>query len=897
MKQFRWFVVGAMLGCGGNTVQPEVVDDLVEEHPEAGEQPDRPFAIASWEWAESTVSEGHPRALSPDIDASHYDIRLRVHHDTRVFEGHVDTHARVLAETSCIALHAGEDLEILGAARRFDGQSAALPGQVEREGDVFTTCFEQPIEADTEIVLRVEFRGVAGERDHYGLFTTQSVVSEMPSFYTQFESQGARLALPLHDEPYDKATTTVELTGHLDYTLLSNGREVGCSSDAPGTQTCIWANEEPISPYLITFVAAELESVEASYERVDGTVVPLRVYTEPGYVADGLYAMYALQRSLAIFEETFGLPYPWETYGIVALPGFRYGGMENKGLTNIRADALYVGADGPIDRRYGAWGIVAHELAHEWFGNLVTMQWWDDVWLNEGFASYMTGLSLMDEFDPVDRRLGDYAGLQRWYMDVERGPFAHPIVYDDWTTPEQLFDGISYTKGRKVLDMLEHLIGRDNLFAGIREYLEQNAGSNAATGEFFSTIEETIQQDLSGFVEPWLFHAGFPEVTVSESWDAERAVYTVSLAQRSSRGEEDDTIWSFPIQIAVEGEDYFEQEWFVVVEREHELVFELDSEPTSLSLNRGGIALIDIVVEGWTWQDWAEQALNDSSPFGRGMAIFEMLDLARVDFDADAMAGDMQQMAAPIAAAIAGDHEGLRRFAIGRIGDSEAPVEMRRALAAELLGPLTELVRTEPGDVILAVQSRRAAIGALGYVDQVTTQVLLRELAEGRIDYLVPAVSGLMRTSAADRFEVHSAALERATGDQRMVGELMSVLAGTSAPEKFELLAAYLDDETVCSPLDHGLPRRMLYGVLSTPELAYGDDGLAFMLRVFEHELDRPGTIIRVVRAMQDASERSEDEQRRLRGMLNDLETLLINAGDPEGASEVVRMLRDSLVE
>lgn len=222
---------------------------------------------------------------------------------------------------------------------------------------------------------------------------------------------------------------------------------------------------------------------------------------------------------------------------------------------------------------------------------------------------------------------------------------------------------------------------------------------------------------------------------------------------------------------------------------------------------------------------------------------------------------------------------------------------MRRALAAELLGPLTQLVRSDAGDELLALQSRRAALGALGYVDQVTTQVLLRDLADDRIDYLIPAVSGLMRTSAVDRYDVHAAALERARGDQRMVGELVSVLAGTSDPAKFELLSGYLDDETVCSPLDHGLPRRMLYGVLSTPELAYDTEGLAFMLRVFEHELDRPGTIIRVVRAMQDASERSEDEQRRLRGMLDELEQLLVGAGDLEGASEVVRMLRDSLVE
>ena len=893
----RALVLLALSGaaCGGASVEaPAEVDGPAVDEPTA-----TPLTRPDWTWADSTVAESHPRALPPTIDVSHYDIAIRLHDDSRVFEGHVDTHARVLAESECISLHAGEDLEIPAASRRSADSVASTPLEFTREGDVLEVCFGELVSADAEVILRVEFRGTAGERDHYGLFTTQSAVSELPSFYTQFESQGARLALPLHDEPYDKATTTVELTGHLAYTLLSNGERIGCASEIPGTQTCTFVNTDPISTYLITFVAAELESIEADYEREDGSTVPMTVYTEPGFVADGLYAMYALDRSLSIFEQTFGLPYPWTDYGIVALPGFRYGGMENKGLTNINAAALYVGFDRPMDRRYAAFGIVAHELAHEWFGNLVTMQWWDDVWLNEGFASYMTGLATMEEFDWVDRRLGDYASLQRWYMDVERGPFAHPIVYDDWTTPEQLFDAISYTKGRKVLDMLEHMIGQETLFAGIRTYLEQNAGSNAATARFFETVEATAGQDLSGFVEPWLFHAGFPEVTVAADWDEDTGIYRVVLQQQSSRGADDPTVWSFPIRIAVEGDDFSEDEWIVVVEATHELTYELTSEPTSLSINRGGIALIDLQIDGWGWQEWARQASNDSSPYGRGVAIFEMLDLVQAQYEADpdSVHRHLQEIAAPIAAAIEGDNEAVRRFAIGRVGDSDSPEALRRLLAAELLGPLTALVRSDAGDNLLGVQSRRAALGVLGYVDQVTTQALLREMAESRIDYLTPSVAGLMRTSAEDRFDVHASSLARATGDQRMVSDLISVLAGTEDAAKFPILLGYLHDELICTPLDHGIPRRMLRGVLTTPELAYSDDGLAFMLAVFTHELDRPGTIIRAVRSMQDASERPDEEQQRLRTMLEELESRVVDAGDPAGASEVVRMLRDSLVE
>lgn len=878
--------------CGAVVVAPVPVPDAAEETAEVG--------APEWDWADSTVEEAHARALPPTIDATHYEIELRLDDQTRGFSGHVDTHAVVLADGACITMHAGEELEIPSARQIFD-DAESTPVSVTRDGDVMELCLEESLLAGSEFVVRVEFAGVAGERDHYGLFTTQSAVSDLPSFYTQFESQGARLALPLHDEPYDKTTTTVHITGHIQYTLLSNGRRLGCESQTPGTQRCTFVNDDIISPYLITFVAAELETIEAEYERDDGSRVPLTVYTEPGFVADGLYAMYALERNLDIFEHTFGLPYPWEDYGIVALPGFRYGGMENKGLTNIRADALYVAPDGPMDRRYGSFSIIAHELAHEWFGNLVTMQWWDDVWLNEGFASYMTGLASAEEFDWTGNRLGDYVGLQRWYMDVERGPFAHPIVYDDWTTPEQLFDAISYTKGRKVLDMLEHLVGRDELFDGIRRYLEENAGSNAATARFFGTIERVVEQDLTGFVEPWLMQAGFPEVTATPSWDDEDGVFRLGLAQQSSRGADDATVWTFPMEIAVEGEGYSEVDWYVVDGAAHELTWTLPTEPTSVSINRGGIALIDLTVDGWTWRDWARQAANDSSAYGRGVAIYEMLEAAGPEFEADPQAIEavVAELAAPIRAAIDGEEEALRGFAIGRIGDGDAPVAFRELLARELSQSLDSFARIDPGDELSAVQSRKTAISVLSYVDEPETHAFLREMTDARVDYLTTAVGALLRTSAADRFEVHAAAMERAIslGNQRMLADLVSAVAGLEDPGKFPRLLEYLADERICTPLDHQMPRRMLYGTLGSPEIAYSVEGLAFMLEVFTHELDRPGTIIRVVRAMQDASERPEEEQRRLRAMLDELERRIIAAGDPAEASEVVRMLRDSLAE
>ena len=716
---------------------------------------------------------------------------------------------------------------------------------VEREGDVLKACVEaMPFAAAEPFRMRMEFSGTAGERDHYGLFTTQSETSELPSFYTQFESQGARLALPLVDEPYDKATTTVYLTGHLDYTLLSNGEPVGCESHNPGWQTCTWHNADPISSYMITFVAAELERVVGTYERPDGSTVPLTVYTEPEHTTHGLYSMYALQRSFAIFEQAYGLPYPWDRYGIVALPGFRYGGMENKGLTNIAAAGVYFEpGETPLRRRYGIYGVTAHELAHEWFGNLVTMQWWDDVWLNEGFATYMTDLAMREEFDGVARSLGDMVGLERWYMAVERGPFAHPIVYDEWTTPEQLFDAISYTKGRKVLQMLEVMVGRDNLFAGIRRYLVENAGSNAATARFFDTIEAETGQDLTAFVDAWLFEAGFPEVTFEPEWNAADGTFALHVRQESSQGAEHDAVWTFPIRIAVEGAGWSEEQWFVIVDAEHTLEFDVPDEPTVVSVNRGGTALIDVAMAGWTAGDWAAQALIDSDPFGRGMAIFEALELAAADYDPTASLelASAPYLAETLRAAIDGDSEALRSFAIGRLTDDDLPVALRASLAGALVDELVGLLEgPEPGEDILAVDTHRASLAALGLVDNEATRSILREYSSGRVDFVGPAVGAYLRTDAQDRFGVHGQAVEEWKHNNVVLRSLIGALASTPHPAIFELLRGYLNDETVCDPLDHRMPRTMVSSLINgNADLAYTAEGMAFLLDVFEHEIDR----------------------------------------------------------
>lgn len=900
----------AAVGCSPLTMSSEVVAT-----PDPG--PTTPGLVSTSAFAleaPSTVVDGHPRSLATGYDVDHYDIELSLSHDTRSFSGRIVQHGTVGdAALDAVRLHAAPALDLYAMSVRLADGPAVGSGTIERDGDVVTLPLDGALAPGARFVVETVFSGIAGARDHYGLFVVESRHSELPSFYTQFESQGARLALPLVDEPFDKATTRVTLVGDERYTLLSNGDAGPCIVDETGFQRCTWTNADRISPYLITFVAAELETREATYTRADGAEIPLTVYAEPGQGETTGYSMYALERSMEIFEDLYGVTYPWARYGIVALPGFRYGGMENKGLTNIAASLVYFDDRVPVNRQRSIFGVTAHELAHEWFGNLVTMQWWDDVWLNEGFASYMTGLAMEAEFDVLRGQLGDLVGLRRWYMDVERGPFAHPIVYEDWTTTEQLFDAISYTKGRKVLEMLDAWLGRDTLLAGIRRYLTENAGGNAATARFFATIEAVANEeraaaglapvDLEPFVEAWVLRAGFPEVTVSVEWSEDAGDATIIVEQQSSRGAEDDTVWSFPLVIGLQGDGWSEEVEILVQAPRAAVAVPAPSEPTIVSPNRGGVALISTEIEGATIESLAHAAVHDDDPWGRGRALLDLTEAIDADLDAAPLAGDDDPRvilaADAIRAAITSGPPALALFAAQRATDTELDDALTDALCRALAADFDALVAAGASrDDRVATATLNVALGALGRVPTDARLAVLREHVDGGSDAVAAALSALLRADADGAIEAADAAMAAWSGTP-VEHSIARAVAGTPDPRVLDVMRAWLDDPAIVHPLDHALPRIMVSGLVgANADLAYSDAGMAFVLDVLETQLDRPGTIMRSVQSMQSASERDAEDRARIVAMLDALAGLVDahDGDDVEGQMAVIGALRDALV-
>ena len=575
--------------------------------------------------------------------------------------------------------------------------------------------------------------------------------------------------------------------------------------------------------------------------------------------------------------------------------------MENKGLTNIAASYLYWNDDTPLSGRYGTFGIIAHELAHEWFGNLVTAQWWDDIWLNEGFATFMGSIAWRAEFGVVRSQLSDYAGIRRWYMEVERGAFAHPVVHDAWTSTEELFDAISYTKGRKVLEMMALMLGEDVLLEGIRLYLTTHAGSNAVTGQFFAAIETASGRDLSAFSAAWTRRAGFPELRVDTSWSDADGRFALDMTQRSSLG--DDTAWVFPLRIGLEGEGFAVEETVVVDAVEAHFEFPLPAAPTVVSVNRGGHAIVDLEMVGWDEADWAAQVTADGSALGRGQALFEMLELVGTAWrDTERVGEEPAALSEPVRSALRSaltDAEpAVRLFALGRLTDEEYSHTIVRALCAAMREELlAEVGGPDPGDDMIAVDIRKAALGALARLEDPATWDTLRAAAtEGRVDYVGPAVGALLTSGAPDRFDVLTVAVERFVHDSRMVRSLIGALASTDDPAIFVELRRFMADPRIVAPLDHKMPRTILGGLIEgNADLAYSEDGMRLIADILHGEVDRPGTIMRTLRMFQDAAERDAEERVRLSAMLTALREVTVGVDDEAGIHAAIDRILDDL--
>ena len=384
------------------------------------------------------------------------------------------------------------------------------------KGEKLAITFDKPYGTDDTIDLAITYSG----SPESGLRFVQPdpAAPEKPlAIWTQGEAEDNHHWLPCYDYPNDRVTTEMIVTVDRPLSVVSNGALVGTKENANGTRTFHWKMDQPLSTYLITLTASEFASY---HDRVGNLPVDYYV-TKNVDEATARRFMGKTPAMIRFFSERTGQFYPYSKYAQICLPEFG-GGMENTTATSMMDSALH---DEIEALEQDEDPLVAHELAHQWFGDLMTCKDWSHIWLNEGFASYFDPLFTEHDKGPdafrfrMDGELKDYLNNDRRYRRA--------IVETKYNSPMQMFDGMTYSKGACVLHMLRGLLGDEGWWNGIRHYVAKHRFQVVETDDFRKAMEEATGKDLKWFFDQWLYKAGHPELKVR--WHYEDADKTVRV--------------------------------------------------------------------------------------------------------------------------------------------------------------------------------------------------------------------------------------------------------------------------------------------------------------------------------------------------------------------------------
>mgnify|MGYP003693748439 CR=1 FL=1 len=327
---------------------------------------------------------------------------------------------------------------------------------------------------------------------------------------TQFEATDARRAFPCWDEPAFKAVFAVTLVIDPKLTAVSNTSIVGERVER-GRKIVTFADTMKMSTYLVAFVVGELEATDA----VMVGRAPVRVWCVPGKRHLAAFGHEIGVASLRFFEEYYGLPYPSDKLDLLAIPDFAAGAMENLGAITFRETALLVdrsaASHAELER---VADVVAHENAHMWFGDLVTMTWWNGIWLNEAFATFMEILAV-DAWKPEWQRWTTFGVSRAAALSVDGLHSTRPIEFrvEAPRDADAMFDVLTYEKGASVLRMLEQYLGATVFRDGVREYLRRHAYANAETGDLWAALGRAANQPIPEVMDAWIFQPGYPLVS------------------------------------------------------------------------------------------------------------------------------------------------------------------------------------------------------------------------------------------------------------------------------------------------------------------------------------------------------------------------------------------------
>jgi aminopeptidase N len=462
--------------------------------------------------------------LPDDITPLAYTLELEIVPSREEFSGHTRIELEIDSPVERIQLHAeGLRFGKIGLFLPSSPTPLALEARPIADGGLVALILPETLEP-TKATLELEYTG-RFDQHLTGLYKVES--GGKAYAFTQFEPIHARQAFPSFDEPRYKTPFDITLRVPSDAVAISNTRVRGEKPLASGLREVSFTRTEKLPTYLVAFAVGPLAVVDAGSlppNAVRKNPIPLRGIAPQGRGADLRFALAETPALVDSLETYFGIGYPYDKLDLIAVPDFGAGAMENAGAITFRDTLLLVGERAPEWQRRASVSVNAHELAHQWFGNLVTMPWWDDIWLNEAFATWLAGKVVADvhpEYEPEIQRVMSVDRAMVTDSRQSARQIRQPILSDH--DIKNAFDGITYTKGGAVLGMFERYLGEPAFRAGLQLYLTRHRFGSGAAKDLLQALEDASHQPLASAFQSFLDQPGVPLVSVKLECDPTRS--------------------------------------------------------------------------------------------------------------------------------------------------------------------------------------------------------------------------------------------------------------------------------------------------------------------------------------------------------------------------------------
>ena len=674
-----------------------------------------------------------------------YDLLIAADLDTSQYSGEVVITLEIVEPTTTIALHA-KDLDVGLVALKHTGARVEALLAVDGATDRLVITAERVLPAGAAR-LELRFRGTIspGLLGFYRSTFVDGDGRERVIAATQFEAPHARRAFPCFDEPEFKAVFAVTLEVADDLLALSNGPERSREMLPDSRVRVTFGETIPMSTYLVAWVIGPMELTDP----VDAGGVAVRVAHVPGRAHLTPFALDVGSFAIRFFADYYGIAYPGEKCALVALPDFSFGAMENLGCVTFRETRLLLDpAAVTLDEMTSAALTIVHEIAHMWFGDLVTMKWWNGIWLNEAFATFMEHIGV-DSYRPAWKTWDDFALGRAAALDVDALTTTRTVEYEVITPADAdgMFDTLTYQKGGSVLRMLERWLGADAFRAGVRHYLDRYQLANTETTDLWDALEDATGKPVRRIMDTWIFQPGFPSIRVEGNRLVQRR-FTYEEGDHDGRG-------VVPVLARIHSDDGAAPET-------RSLPLSADTVPLDapadalVVLNAGGEGFYRVAYP----REWRDRLLDSGvlQPLER----FALVD----DLWAAVLAGDV-----PAEEFLACAH---------RFGDETDPVVWR-----VVVGHLRAAARLVTGDALDRMQAEIAAIASpalqrLGWEPRAGEDERTRQLRGLLFNALGSSAGDLEAIARAREID------DRGGADADLQAAAVSVVASHGTPDDFE---------------------------------------------------------------------------------------------------------------